>query len=416
MDADAMTQHDDDSDRDLVRRALDGRLTSAYQPIVALDRNVVVGYEALLRAEPSLGVASADFSAAAFLDTARRVGLGYEAEAAALRTAFTARDDLPVTCFLSLNLSVGSLTDSRVTDVLLQQGSLDGVVLEVNAHEYDVMGDVHDSIVLCKDRGALIAIADPFLHPDWLERMMLLEPGFLKLDRSLIDGVSVSNTKLALVDSVRHLAERLSVGVIAQGIEELADLRSLERIGIGFGQGYLLAPPSTTRHFTSPLPLMRSTDERGTKVKPLRALIEAVCELTEDDLDLVLPTSGSGIEFEVLVTEVREPMALLQRVGRRIESLSLTLVDEGASLQAAARVAMRRGTLTRFHPLVCVDELGACVGVIRIDRLIDAMAAEVNNANGEPRPSARTGLSNAGQTGHRSRFAFDFSCRPPRRR
>ena len=36
-------------DRAVVARALDGHLTAAYQPIVDIARNVVVGYEALLR-------------------------------------------------------------------------------------------------------------------------------------------------------------------------------------------------------------------------------------------------------------------------------------------------------------------------------------------------------------------------------
>ena len=78
----------------------------------------------------------------------------------------------------------------------------------------------------------------------------------------------------------------------------------------------------------------------------------------------------------MLVTELREPLALLRRIGRRVESMSLTIVDERTAVRDAARVAMRRPSATRFEPLVCVDEFGACAGVLRIDRLIDVLARE----------------------------------------
>jgi hypothetical protein len=239
--------------------------------------------------------------------------------------------------------------------------------------------------------------------------MMLIEPGYFKLDRQLVAGISENNTKLAVIDSVRYLAERLGVGLIAQGIEHVADLRSLERIGVGFGQGYLLARPSTDHQFTSMMPNTVQSDPRraSANVASVGRLIEAACELTEDELDLPLPAAGTGIEFEVLVTELREPLALLRRNGKRVESLTLTMVDDAATLQQAARIAMRRPSSTRFQPLVCVDELGACAGVLRIERLMDALAgteqAGVRQLDSPAEP-------------HHSRHSFDFSCHTPRNR
>jgi hypothetical protein len=108
-------------------------------------------------------------------------------------------------------------------------------------------------------------------------------------------------------------------------------------------------------------------------------LVEPACELTEEELDTPLPTNPTGIEFEVLVTELREPLALLRRVGRKVESMSLTVLDERSGLREAAKAAMRRPVANRFEPLVCVDEFGACVGVLRIDRLIDVLARDASD-------------------------------------
>ncbi|MCU1391109.1 MAG: diguanylate phosphodiesterase, partial [Ilumatobacteraceae bacterium] len=217
-----------DRDRALIARVLGGHLTSAYQPIVDLDRGAVLGFEALVRYRSGSPTASPElFSATDLFDSARRIGRTEEIEAAALTAALQARSQLPRDCLLFLNVSTSSLTDERVDRVLRAQGSLEGVVLELNDPGVDLDDDARDAIELFRDRGSVIAVVDPFLDPVRLDAMMLAEPGFFKLNRQMIAGVSGSNTKLAIVDSVRHLAERLGVGVIAQGIEDLADLRSL---------------------------------------------------------------------------------------------------------------------------------------------------------------------------------------------
>ena len=396
-------------DRAVVARALDGHLMSAYQPIVDLNRGGVLGYEALLRHQNAQGEQSNLFSASEIFAMARRVGRVAEVEAAALTAALGARDQLPRACLLFLNVGLEALADERVEQVLRAQGDLSGVVLELKEPTDEQLLAARELIDLCRDRGSTIAVVDPLLDPDRLDRMMLIGPTYFKLDRQLVAGISENNTKLAVIDSVRYLSERLGVGLIAQGIEQVADLRSLERIGVGFGQGYLLARPSTDRRFTSMMPsaVGADTPRSATAVTSVGRLIEAACELTEDELDLPLPSAGNGIEFEVLVSELREPLALLRRNGRRIESLSLTMVDDSASLQQAARVAMRRPNTTRFEPLVCVDQLGACTGVVKIERLMDALA-------GSERSTPRQ-LDSAGEV-HNNRHTVDFNCHTPNRR
>ena len=361
------------------RRALDGHLTAAYQPIVDIARNVVVGYEALLRYRTDRDIIAPAFSAPELLASARRIGRIAEVESAALREALQVRDDLPHDCFLSLNVSVAALADERVTELLRSQGALNGVVLELSHDDAQMATDARESLDQLRDRGASVAIVDPMLHPASLEELLLLEPGFLKLDRNLVGGVATSRAKLAVVDSLRHLAERLGVDVIAQGIEDLADLRSLERLGVTFGQGFLIARPAagpaTSQRFMTAFPTLPGDRERGVR-STVAHLVEPACELTEEELDTPLPTNHTGIEFEVLVTELREPLALLRRVGRRVESMSLTVLDERSALRDAAKVAMRRPVANRFEPLVCVDEFGGCVGVLRIDRLIDVLARD----------------------------------------
>ena len=386
-DGSSRTKGEMDRDRAIVARALDGRVTAAYQPIVDLGRKQVVGFEALLRYRSDHASSAPAFSAGALLASAHRIGRTAELESVALSEALSARDSLPYGSSLFLNISVAALADERVTAVLRGQGVLDGVVLELHDGDVTSLSDVCASLESFRDRGVSVAIADPTLKPESLELLMRLEPGYIKLDRRLVGGVSGSRSKLAVIDSLRHLAQSLEMNVIAQGIEQLADLRSLERLGITFGQGYLLARPADAGHLHTAISVLDTSRVAATEGDELLTrLIEPVCELTEEDLDAPLPTAGD-IGFEVIVSELREPLALLRRTGRRVVNLPMTVVAEDATVHEAARIAMRRQANARFEPLVCVDSLGGCVGVVRFDRLVESLLRQ----QGHSRPTARTG-------------------------
>lgn len=377
-------------DHVVVATALRGRLSVAYQPIIDLHRAETVGYEAFMRYGGLAGSAPL-FSARELLASARRVGQTVELEAAAVRQALLARDDMPHNQFLSLNVSGDALLDDRTLQELQRQGSLDGVMIELGDHTGrlepgDVDGrlaDLKDPVDALRDRGAVFAITDVSIAPRLLDEVLHLEPAFIKLDRQLVTGLAGSRAKLALVSSLRHLAERLEMGVIAQGIEQYADLRSLERLGVHLGQGYLLAHPSSLEQAasaSSPVTAMLETGQADESL--VAALVEPACLLSEHELDQPL-RPRSEVEFEVIVSDLGEPLALLRRVPRGLQHLSFTTVDERTSIRVAALHAMRRSAAIRFDPLVVVDEMGACTGVVRIDALIDRLVLE---ATGSGRP------------------------------
>lgn len=360
-------------DRAVVARALGGHLTAAYQPIVNLVRNRVIGYEALLRYRGEQGGSSV-FSTLELLAAAERVGRRAEMEAVALREALRAFDEVPHQCFLSLNISIESLADERVTEPLLEYGKLDGIVVELPRQGLHALSDAREALDQLRDRGAAVAVAEPVLDPDVLAHLLDLQPGYMKLDHRLVAGVARSRSKLAIVSSLRQLAEHLDIGVIAQGIEQLADLRTLEHLGVELGQGYLLARPTTDARFVSSLASLDSLRAGDQSVgQRLRSMLEPVAELTEADLDQPLP-QGSDLTYEVIVSELQEPLAVLRRRGRRVETLPLTVIDVQTTLQQAALVALQRPEASRFEPLVVVDGLGSCIGVLRIDRLMRELA------------------------------------------
>ena len=91
--------------------------------------------------------------------------------------------------------------------------------------------------------GARIALDDVGLgHSNF---MMILEcmPDYLKVDRYLVAGCHHDFHRRAMLASIAQLARPFGARVVAEGVEEAADLAVLKRMGITLIQGYLFGRP-----------------------------------------------------------------------------------------------------------------------------------------------------------------------------
>jgi PAS domain S-box-containing protein len=228
--------HRDELVRERVGRALaEGGLRPVFQPIVALASAEPVGYEALTR--------FADGTPPDRMITdAHSVGLGLELEVACLAAALDASESLAADCWLSLNAS---------PDVILQSSELAGLlrdrsrrfVIEITEHVgIDDYAAVRRAVAGFGPTVRL-AVDDAGAGFASLRHVVELRPQFLKLDVSLVRHVDRDLTRQAMIAGLRHFAGRIGCEVIAEGIEEPAELEMLRELGVSFGQGYLLGRP-----------------------------------------------------------------------------------------------------------------------------------------------------------------------------
>jgi len=86
-------------------------------------------------------------------------------------------------------------------------------------------------------------------------RTLELDPAFVKLDISLIQGIDRDPAKQALVAGMRHFARTTKCRLIAEGVESEAEAKTLTELDVRLVQGY---------RFGRPAPLFpRSTERRG---------------------------------------------------------------------------------------------------------------------------------------------------------
>lgn len=348
-----------------------GGVRSHYQPVVDLARGTVVGYEALARFVPG-----GDQGPEHWFGAARYLGRLAELEAAALRAAFADRQDVPPDTFLAVNIGPDVLAHPLVREVLEDQGSLAGVVIELTEHaRVDSYLLLEPSLNRLRSSGALIAIDDAGSGYSGLQHLLSIRPDVIKLDYSLVTGLDRDEAKRSLIEMVGTFASRVNAWVLAEGVETHSELEALARLGVPLAQGYYLGRPSepwveVADHIRDHL-LSLATPGTG---PTLRSLVEsartafsashAATAFAHDEVDIVVVLDRHGRPVATL-----EPRGLLQAV----HDTNLQINLDTPVAQAAHR-AITRSEGHRFDPLVCVDNAGRFVGLVRIERLLDFLA------------------------------------------
>lgn len=217
-----------------------------YQPIVHVKEKRVVGHEALTRfaAEP-LRPPDAWFRQA--LDC----GLHAALELAAMQRAVQALPQLAPGAYLSLNVSPDSLVQPDVV-AWLQAQPLRQLVLEVTehnpVHDYD---DLNQVLAPLRQAGLRLAVDDAGAGFASFRHILRLKPDIIKLDASLIQRIDSDRDSRALAAALIRFAEETGIRVVAEGVENTAQLQQLQAMQVNKVQGYLVGRPA-------PLPLQQA--------------------------------------------------------------------------------------------------------------------------------------------------------------
>jgi len=122
---------------------------------------------------------------------------------------------------------------------------LDRISFEIIEHE-DVVDPGHLLRIVdaYKAFGFKIALDDFSTGFSGLSRLAEMKPDIVKLDRALVAGCSQDPWRLAIISSMVKLCRKLGVAVVAEGIEPLAEAKTLVGAGIRFMQGFYFARPA----------------------------------------------------------------------------------------------------------------------------------------------------------------------------
>ncbi|MFH1132377.1 MAG: EAL domain-containing protein, partial [Pseudomonadota bacterium] len=219
-----------------------------YQPIVNLADQTIFAYEALVRcAETTLRNPHILFNVA---EQGKRI---WPLSRVLRRIAMEAVPRLPKEALLFVNMHPLDFDDPH----LFQEDSLlfdnaKKVILEVT--ERAAIADFQrfrSNIHALRKTGARIAVDDLGSGYAALSAVTEINPDFIKFDMTLIRNIDTSPIRQNLLRNMISFAADSGAKVIAEGVETLEELQTLQALGSDYVQGFYLARP--TPHFVQRL-------------------------------------------------------------------------------------------------------------------------------------------------------------------
>lgn len=226
----------------------DGEVWVAYQPKLDLNRNKIIGAEALARwTHPEKGpIAASEFVAAAeqhdrigkltdfVLDQAIGAAAGINANGMEFHIAVN----------LSARLLVDRTFETGLAELLLKH-RLEPQFLTLELTETSALGagDALQILSRLRDLGVQISIDDYGTGHSTLDYLKKVPANELKIDQSFVRGMIENRSDRVMVQSTIALAHSLGRTVVAEGVENREVLDALIHMRCDIAQGYVIGRP-----------------------------------------------------------------------------------------------------------------------------------------------------------------------------
>ena len=217
-----------------------------YQPIVDSFSQEIYSYEALIRwIHPLKGLLSPD----SFIPVAEKTGMINEMGKSVLEMACREAASWAIPAKISVNVSPVQLSSKVFAGIvmsILKETGLAADRLELEVTESSLFTENSTPInTLNKLRtlGVKISIDDFGTGYSSLSRLSKLAFDKIKIDKSFVHSISIQDDALTIIKLITGMAKSLNMKTVAEGVETLEQLESLQALGCDLAQGYLFGKP-----------------------------------------------------------------------------------------------------------------------------------------------------------------------------
>lgn len=221
-----------------------------YQPLYALQTMRICGVEALVRwSHPDHGLLMPSQFIRFAEETGLIVQIGewiFRRVTSDIRAWMDDGLDVPA---VSVNLSPIQFQHANLVNMIqdvLHEAGLSGPSLNVEITESAVLHGVHATVAslnVLRAFGIRVAIDDFGTGYSSLRYLSKMPVDTLKIDRSFISDMMVNPKNLAIVEAIIKLSHSMDIRVVAEGVEEQAQLDCLKRLECDAIQGYFVDHP-----------------------------------------------------------------------------------------------------------------------------------------------------------------------------
>ncbi len=234
---------------DLERALQSEQFVPYYQPIVDITTGQILGAEVLVRWRQSDGSV---VGPGVFIPHAESTGLIMDLTSAVMKAANreigAALEHRP-NFKIGFNMVAEHFSDEKILGelTLIFDGSkirLSQVVLEVTERQPIANLTVARNVIAAlQGMGVRVAIDDVGTGHSGLSYMLKLGVDIIKIDKMFIDALGAETNATAIVETLIDLARSMRMEIVAEGVENFAQVVALRDRGIIAAQGFVFAPP-----------------------------------------------------------------------------------------------------------------------------------------------------------------------------
>jgi diguanylate cyclase (GGDEF)-like protein len=250
---------------EVLRNAIDNKdIYIQYQPLMELESNSIIGFEALMRIRSErLG----NLAPNEFIPIAEESGLIIELSSWLIREACRFNKHLielgatprPVSVNIS-SIQINRPGFVSLLSEILEETQLPAQYLELEITESTLVSSLMDATKLLnnlQNLGVKVSLDDFGTGYSSLNYLTKMPINTLKIDKSFIDNICSNNKDSCIAESIIQLAHSLDIKVVAEGVEREDQLTLLREQRCDIIQGFIYSPPL---HPSALLDIIREDD------------------------------------------------------------------------------------------------------------------------------------------------------------
>lgn len=231
---------------DIVREVIENKdIFVEFQPIYSLNTKKIIGLEALARGDYNGEVVSPYF----LFNCARELGNVLYVDRLCREKAMCAfaKDKSAPTLFINFETSV-------LNDVTPGNGEImktaaeynippESIVIELNESRVRDSYDLLMFVDYYRTNGFLIALDNVSPSFDTMNRIMLVNPDIIKIDREIIVNIESSSYNQEVLKSIINTAKQIGALTVAEGVETVDEVITCMLMGVDYFQGFFFSRP-----------------------------------------------------------------------------------------------------------------------------------------------------------------------------
>src|SRR5215471_8038068 len=230
-----------------------GGLTLRFQPVIALTPAgpALHGLESLMRGPKGTNLETADV----LFEYVRLKHEESNVDRACVLVALEGASRLPGNFRIAVNIHASTLgRDPSFIPFLVDAAKeknipLSSLVIEIVEQKPFWEPSLQAALVRLREHSIQIALDDVGLGYSNYRMMLDCKPDYFKIDSYVVRGSHNDSYRQAVLSSIAQLAAKFNAQVVAEGVENTADMQSVAEAGIGLTQGYLFSKPLTVEEF-----------------------------------------------------------------------------------------------------------------------------------------------------------------------